>query len=263
MNDIFTLTDVTLCYDAQPIVEDFNVRIPRGKITTIIGPNGCGKSTLLASLCQALTPTTGTITYLGTDLRTLRPRQRAQQIALLPQSPIAPPGTLVGQLVARGRYPHRSVWQPWSAEDEQMVTQALDEVGLESLRDAPLNALSGGQRQRVWLAMALAQHTPTLLLDEPTTYLDIAHAIDVLTLVRQLRTQHDNTVVMVLHDLTLAARFSDHLIVLDQHGQLIAAGDPATILTPAVIETAFAVSAAILPDPGGDGPLVVPLRTIH
>lgn len=204
---------VTVGYGTRSVIDGLDVAIPPGVITTIIGPNGCGKSTLLRTLSRLLRPTGGTVVLDGEDIAALRTRDVAKKLGLLPQAPVAPEGLTVSDLVARGRHPHQSWLRQWSSDDADVVRQALAMTGVSDLADRPVDSLSGGQRQRVWISMTLAQGTDLLLLDEPTTYLDLAHAVDVLDLVDDLH-ESGRTVVMVLHDLNLAARYSDNLVVM-------------------------------------------------
>ncbi len=259
MTSSFITQDLTVSYGDKTILNGLSLQIPKGKITTLIGPNGCGKSTLLNSLCGLL-DYSGEIAHDGTPIDQLKPKDRARQIALLPQSPIAPEGLTVFQLVTRGRHPHQSWLQQWSAEDEAKVSHSLDVVGASALAQSTLQNLSGGQRQRAWIAMTLAQDTPTVLLDEPTTYLDLAHSIDILRLVRRLRQQEHKTIVMVLHDLNLAVRYSDHLIVMSPDGTIAAAGEPNRVIDAALLKQTFGLDAVVIEDPETAGPLIVPRK---
>ncbi|CAM5613305.1 ABC transporter ATP-binding protein OS=Streptomyces tendae OX=1932 GN=GUR47_05995 PE=4 SV=1 [Streptomyces tendae] len=235
--------------------------VPPGVITTIIGPNGCGKSTLLRTLSRLLRPTGGTVVLDGEDIAALRTRDVAKKLGLLPQAPVAPEGLTVSDLVARGRHPHQSWLRQWSSDDADVVRRALAMTGVSDLADRPVDSLSGGQRQRVWISMTLAQGTDLLLLDEPTTYLDLAHAIDVLDLVDDLH-ESGRTVVMVLHDLNLATRYSDHLVVM-REGAILAQGHPRDVVTADLLHEAFGLRAKVIDDPVGDRPLVVPIGRTH
>jgi len=248
---------VTVGYGDQPVVHDVSLQIPDGRVTTIIGPNGCGKSTLLRTLSRLLTPSSGTVVLDGAAIGSQSARQLARTLALLPQSPVAPEGLLVRDLVGRGRHPHQRWFQQWSHGDEDLVTDAMRWTGILDLADRPVDALSGGQRQRVWIAMTLAQHTDLVLLDEPTTYLDLAHQVDVLDLVCRLNRERGATIAMVLHDLNLAVRFSDHLVVM-QHGCVVAQGDPTQILTAELLLEVFGLDADLVADPRTGIPMVVP-----
>lgn len=252
---------VTVGYGARTVIDDLDVAIPPGVITTIIGPNGCGKSTLLRTLSRLLKPSKGTVVLDGDDIARLRTRDVAKKLGLLPQAPVAPEGLTVADLVARGRHPHQSWLRQWSSDDADVVERALAMTGVSDLADRPVDALSGGQRQRVWISMTLAQGTDLLLLDEPTTYLDLAHAMDVLDLVDDLH-ESGCTVVMVLHDLNLAARYSDNLVVM-RAGSILAQGHPRDVLTAELLHEAFGLHAKVIDDPVGDRPLIVPIGRTH
>lgn len=250
---------VTLGYDrAQPVVQKLTLQVPEGRITSIIGPNGCGKSTLLRSLARLLRPTTGAVLLDGQVIHRLPTKQVARRIGLLPQGPTAPEGLTVADLVARGRFPHQRQFQAWSTEDEAAVGHALSITQTTALRDRAIDELSGGQRQRVWIAMALAQCTPILLLDEPTTHLDVAHQLEVLDLLAELNHSEHRTIVMVLHDLNEAARYSDHLVAMLE-GRIKAEGSPEAVLTTETVRAVFGIDSRILTDPVTGTPLVVPV----
>ena len=248
---------VTVGYGDDPVVHDVSLQIPDGKVTTIIGPNGCGKSTLLRTLSRLLSPSSGQVTLDGSPISSRSAKQVACTLALLPQSPLAPEGLLVRDLVGRGRHPHQRWFQQWSHGDEDIVTDAMRWTGILDLADRPVDALSGGQRQRVWIAMTLAQHTDLVLLDEPTTYLDLAHQVDVLDLVCRLNRERGATVAMVLHDLNLAVRFSDHLVVMHQ-GRVVAQGNPVQVMDAALLLDVFGLQADMVADPRTGIPMVVP-----
>ncbi|MEV0238605.1 ABC transporter ATP-binding protein [Streptomyces sp. NPDC050674] len=252
---------VTVGYGGRVVIDELDVSIPPGVITTIIGPNGCGKSTLLRTLSRLLKPARGTVVLDGEDIGGLRTRDVARKLGLLPQAPVAPDGLTVADLVARGRHPHQSWLRQWSSDDADVVARALAMTGVSDLADRPVDALSGGQRQRVWISMALAQGTDLLLLDEPTTYLDLAHAIDVLDLVDDLH-EAGRTVVMVLHDLNLAIRYSDNLVVM-REGAILAQGHPRDVVSAELLHEAFGLRAQVIEDPVGDRPLVVPIGRTH
>ncbi|MFF4639312.1 ABC transporter ATP-binding protein [Streptomyces olivaceus] len=252
---------VTVGYGARPVIDGLDVSVPPGVITTIIGPNGCGKSTLLRTLSRLLKPTGGMVVLDGEDIGTLRTRDVAKKLGLLPQAPVAPDGLTVSDLVARGRHPHQSWLRQWSSDDADVVRRALAMTGVADLADRPVDSLSGGQRQRVWISMTLAQGTDLLLLDEPTTYLDLAHAVDVLDLVDDLH-ESGRTVVMVLHDLNLATRYSDHLVVM-RDGAVLAQGHPREVVTADLLHEAFGLRARVIDDPVGDRPLIVPIGRTH
>lgn len=240
------------------VIDELDLELPHGAVTAVIGANGSGKSTLLRALSRLLRPVAGRVLLDGEDLHRLRTKDVATRLGLLPQAPVSPEGITVRDLVRRGRIPHTSLWRQWSAEDEDALRAALAATDLTSLADEPIDALSGGQRQRAWLALVIAQGTPLLLLDEPTTYLDIAHQIDVLELVRRLNRSEDRTVVMVLHDLNQACRFADHIVAL-REGQVVAAGNPAEIVTEELVRIVFELESRIVPDPVTNTPLVVPV----
>ncbi|MFF0511276.1 ABC transporter ATP-binding protein [Streptomyces sp. NPDC004250] len=252
---------VAVGYGARPVIDGLDVAIPPGVITTIIGPNGCGKSTLLRTLSRLLKPTSGRVVLDGEDIAGLRTRDVAKKLGLLPQAPVAPEGLTVSDLVARGRHPHQSWLRQWSSDDAAVVGRALAMTGVSDLADRPVDSLSGGQRQRVWISMTLAQGTDLLLLDEPTTYLDLAHAIDVLDLVDDLH-ESGCTVVMVLHDLNLATRYSDNLVVM-RDGAILAQGHPRAVITAELLYDAFGLRARVIDDPVGDRPLIVPIGRAH
>ncbi|GAA3869548.1 ABC transporter ATP-binding protein [Streptomyces sedi] len=253
---------LTLGYEAdRPVVDGLDVDIPDGRVTVIVGPNACGKSTTLRALGRLLKPRAGAVLLDGAELHTLSTRRIAQSLGLLPQTPVAPEAITVADLVSRGRQPHQRWWQQWSPTDEEAVAEAMERTDVAGLADRPVDALSGGQRQRVWIAMALAQRTDLLLLDEPTTYLDIAHQVEVLDLVRQLATPTEEaparTVVTVLHDLNQAARYADHLVAM-KDGRIAARGRPEEVVTAELVDEVFGLAAVVIPDPVTGSPLVVP-----
>ena len=239
------------------VLEDLAIEIPAGQITALVGGNGSGKTTLLRVLARLLKPNGGTVLLDGKEISRQPSKEVARHLGILPQGPIAPEGLTVRELVAQGRYPYQSWYQQWSKEDEQMIEKALELTHTTDLAERPLETLSGGQRQRAWIAMVLAQNTPTLLLDEPTTYLDLAHQIEVLDLLDELHEQEGRTIVMVLHDLNQACRYAQHIIVLHK-GQIVAAGDPAQIITEELVLNAFGVKCQIISDPLTGTPLCLP-----
>ncbi|MEU6126801.1 ABC transporter ATP-binding protein [Streptomyces sp. NPDC047123] len=248
---------LTLAYDDRTVVDRLDLAVPDGRVTVLVGPNACGKSTTLRALGRLLKPRSGSVLLDGRSLAELPTRQVARQIGLLPQTPVAPEAITVADLVARGRQPHQRWWQQWSDADERAVTEAIARTDVTALAERPVDELSGGQRQRVWIAMALAQDTGLLLLDEPTTYLDISHQVEVLDLVRRLNHDRGRTVVLVLHDLNQAARYADHLVAM-QHGEVVAEGPPAEIVTEDLVRRVFGLACVVVPDPVTGSPLVVP-----
>jgi len=253
---------VTVNFDEREVLHALDLAVPDGLITVIVGPNACGKSTLLRTLARLLRPSAGEATLDGTPLRAYRGRQLATSIGLLPQQPVAPDGITVEDLVTRGRYPRQGLFGQRTAQDRIAVEAALIATDTLSLADRRVEELSGGQRQRVWIAMALAQETDILLLDEPTTYLDVTHQIEVLDLLVELNHRAGTTIVMVLHDLNLAARYADHIVVMAA-GRIVAEGAPAEVVTADTVRTAFALESLIVPDPVSGSPLVVPMGRFH
>jgi ABC-type cobalamin/Fe3+-siderophores transport system ATPase subunit len=253
--------DVTIGYDKSVISEHLSVQIPDGSFTVIVGPNACGKSTLLRSLSRLIRPTEGQIVLDGQAITSYRAKELARQLGLLPQTSLAPDGITVADLVSRGRYPHQGLIKQWSAGDEQAVSAALAATNTSSLSTRLVDELSGGQRQRVWVAMVLAQQTDILLLDEPTTFLDIAHQIELLELFERLN-REGRTMVAVLHDLNHAARFATHIIAM-RDGQIVAQGDPREIITAELVEDVFGLPCVIISDPISGTPLVVPRGSHH
>ena len=253
---------VTLGYGDRTIVDSLDLRVPAGRVTTIVGANACGKSTLLKAMARLLTPSSGQVLLDGKAIHRLPTKQVARVLGLLPQSPIAPDGIAVSDLVSRGRHPHQGALSRWTSADDAAVARALEATDVTHLADRPVDELSGGQRQRVWIAMALAQETDVLLLDEPTTFLDISHQIDVLDLLTDLNRERGTTVAMVLHDLNLAARYADHLVAMAQ-GQIIAAGDPGDVLTEETVRRVFGLDSRVVPDPLTGRPMVIPIGRHH
>ncbi len=251
-----------LAYDDRIVVRDLDLLVPPGRISVIVGANACGKSTLLRALARLLTPRAGAVHLDGKSVHAMPTKQVARVLGILPQSPVAPDGLTVVDLVTRGRSPHQSWWRQWSAADEAAVAAALAATAMTDLADRPVDELSGGQRQRAWIAMAVAQETPVLLLDEPTTYLDLAHQIDVLDLVVDLNRREGRTIVMVLHDLNQACRYADHVMAM-KAGSIVAEGAPADVVTPSWVEDVFDVRCQVTTDPVSGTPLVIPTGRHH
>ncbi len=249
---------ITVGYDKSVIIENLTVAIPDGEFTVIVGPNACGKSTLLRALSRLLKPSLGAVLLDGKYISSYPAKEVARRLGLLPQTSIAPDGISVADLVARGRYPHQKLIRQWSTADEDAVVLAMDATGVTSLSARPVDELSGGQQQRVWVAMVLAQQTPLLLLDEPTTFLDIAHQIELLDLLATLPRENGNTLVAVLHDLNHACRYADHIIAM-KDGAVVVEGPPAEIVTADLVEAVFGLPCRIIDDPESHTPLVIPL----
>ncbi|WAL40380.1 ABC transporter ATP-binding protein [Brevibacterium sp. BRM-1] len=253
--------DLTLAYDRRAIVEGLSVEVPAGSFTVVIGPNACGKSTLLRAMSKLLAPQTGTVLLDGTDIATLRAKEVAKRLGLLSQSALVPAGITVMDLVGRGRYAHQSLLSRWSKADEDAVGHALAATGMAELADRLVDELSGGQRQRAWVAMALAQQSPILLLDEPTTFLDIRHQLGLMDLFAGLNAE-GRTLVAVVHDINHAVQYATNLVVMAD-GQIVAQGPPAQVVTPELLREVFGITAAIVEDPVNGGPLVVPAHGGH
>jgi iron complex transport system ATP-binding protein len=252
---------IHLAYDGKSIIEALDLQVPPGQITALVGPNGCGKSTLLRGLSRLLKPRDGSVYLDGKAIHALSTKDVARQIGILPQSPVAPEGLTVHELVAQGRYPHQGWLQQWSTEDERIVRDALAITTMTDFSDRPLDTLSGGQRQRAWIAMSLAQQTEILLLDEPTTFLDLAYQLEVLDLLHDLNEQ-GRTIVMVLHDLNQACRYADHLVAMRQ-GAIVAQGAPSLIVDAALIRDVFGMECHVAVDPITGTPLCVPIGRKH
>jgi len=253
---------VRLAYGENVVVDSLDLDLVDGSFTAIVGPNGCGKSTLLRALGRLLRPTSGQVVLDGKPIAKTPTRDVARVLGLLPQTPVAPEGLTVADLVARGRHPHQSWLRQWSRDDEAVVAEALRWTDMLDLADRPVDALSGGQRQRAWISMALAQGTDLLLLDEPTTYLDLSHQIDVLELVARLHAERGRTVAVVLHDLNLAARYAQRLVAM-KDGVLVASGTPAEVLTEQLLDEVFDLEARVIEDPVSGTPMVVPVRRLR
>jgi iron complex transport system ATP-binding protein len=253
---------LTLGYGDRVVVDSLDLAVPPGEITVIVGPNACGKSTLLRSLSRLLTPRAGRVVLDGKEVHRMPAKELARTLGLLPQSPVAPEGITVLDLVGRGRHPHQKLFSRWNSKDDVAVAAALEATQTTDLADRAVDELSGGQRQRVWIAMALAQQTDLLFLDEPTTFLDAAHQVEVLDLLTDLNHGRGTTIVMVLHDLNLAARYADHLIAIAD-GRLHTAGTPAEVLTEESVRAVFGLDSRIIEDPVSGRPLMLPIGRHH
>ena len=248
---------LSVAYDREPVLEGLDLAIPEHRVTAIVGANGCGKSTLLRAFARLVAPRAGSVLLDGQEIARLPTRTVARRLGVLPQSPVAPEGLTVEDLVARGRYPHQGLFRQWSHGDELAVEAALAATGTRDLRGRPVDALSGGQRQRAWIAMALAQETELLLLDEPTTFLDLAHQLEVLELLDGLVADRGRTVVMVLHDLNQACRYADHVVAL-RDGRVRACGAPEEIVDAPFVRDVFGLEAHVVEDPVSGTPLCLP-----
>jgi iron complex transport system ATP-binding protein len=257
-----TAERLTVGYGDRTVIEGLDLAVPPGRITGIVGPNACGKSTLLRSMSRLLAPRGGQVLLDGKAVHRLPAKQLARTLGLLPQSPIAPEGITVADLVGRGRHPHQRVFARWTSEDDAAVASALEATQTTPLADRSVDELSGGQRQRVWIAMALAQQTDLLLLDEPTTFLDVSHQVEVLDLLTDLNRSRGTTVVMVLHDLNMAARYADHVVALVA-GRVHATGEPSAVLTEETVRAVFGLDSRVIPDPTSGKPLMLPIGRHH
>ncbi|WP_248762985.1 ABC transporter ATP-binding protein [Pseudarthrobacter sp. SSS035] len=250
-------------YDRKIVSRELSLTIPDGRFTVIVGPNACGKSTLLKTLARLIKPHAGEVVLDGRSISAIPAKELARTLGLLPQSSISPDGITVAELVARGRFPHQKLLRQWSKEDEAAVTEAMAMTGVTALSATLVDELSGGQRQRVWVAMVLAQETPLLLLDEPTTFLDIAHQIELLELFRELNRTRGYTLVAVLHDLNHASRYADNIVAM-KDGRVVAEGAPADVITEELVEEVFGLPCRVIEDPVSLTPLVIPLgRPAH
>ena len=249
-------------YDKKTILHDVSIAIPSGKISIIIGANGCGKSTLLKTMARLIKPISGEINLDGKPIHKIPPKQLARVLGLLPQSPIVPEGITVADLVGRGRFPHQTFLKGWSKQDYEAVAEAMEIMNITEFADRNIDELSGGQRQRVWIAMALAQQTDILFLDEPTTYLDITYQVEILDLLTDLNRKYGTTIVMVLHDINLSARYADHIFALHK-GKLVAEGAPSEVITSSLIKDIFNLECKVIEDPVSDSPSVIPIGRHH
>jgi len=258
----FRAEHIVAGYDRRTIIHDISLEIPSNKISVIIGSNACGKSTLLKTLARLIKPTSGNITLDGQSIHKIAAKKLARIVGLLPQSPIVPEGISVTDLVGRGRFPHQSIFGGWSKKDYEAVAEAMDIMKITELANASIDELSGGQRQRVWIAMALAQQTDILFLDEPTTYLDITYQVEILDLLTDLNRKYGTTIVMVLHDINLAARYADYLFALKE-GRLISEGAPSEVVTRELVKEVFGLECTVVEDPVSLSPSVVPIGRHH
>ncbi|MEK9197143.1 ABC transporter ATP-binding protein [Lysinibacillus halotolerans] len=249
-------------YDHKTIIHGIDLDIPQNKISVIIGANGSGKSTLLKTMAKLIKPTEGDVTLDGKVINKYPPKQLARMLGLLPQSPVVPDGITVADLVGRGRFPHQSLFSGWSKQDYEAVEEAMEFMNIIEFANRDIDELSGGQRQRVWIAMALAQQTDILLLDEPTTFLDITYQVEILDLLTNLNRKYGTTIVMVLHDINLSARYADYIFAVKE-GKLIAEGKPTEVLTSDLVESVFDLNCVVIPDPVSDTPLVIPKGRYH
>jgi iron complex transport system ATP-binding protein len=254
---VLAAAGLSIGYGRTTIVRNLDLTLPRGAFTVLVGPNGSGKSTILRSLARLLTPQGGTILLDGASIADLPSKELARRIGVLSQSPTAPEGLTVRDLVQQGRYPHRALFGRWSRRDDETCAQAMALTGMDAFEDRPLDSMSGGERQRAWIAMALAQETAILLLDEPTTFLDLAHQLEILDLAADLVHERGKTVVAVLHDLNQAARYGDHMVLL-KNGGVVATGSPAEVMTAEAIADVFGVAARVIRDPVTGTPMCVP-----
>lgn len=259
---VLTAESLVSGYGARTIVDGIDLEIPAGRISVIVGANACGKSTLLKTLSRLIAPTGGTVLLDGSAIVRIPTKELARTLGLLPQQPIAPEGIAVADLVGRGRHPHQRLFGSWTATDDDAVAEALAATGVADLADRPVDELSGGQRQRVWIAMVLAQQTEVLLLDEPTTFLDVSNQVEVLDLLTDLNRARGTTIVMVLHDINLAARYGDHIFAV-REGRLFAHGSPTEIISRDMIRAVFDLDADVISDPVSGTPLVLPRGRHH
>ncbi|WP_089155649.1 ABC transporter ATP-binding protein [Micromonospora sp. NBS 11-29] len=257
MTALLSTRDLVVGYEDRTVLDGLTLDLPADAFTVIVGPNACGKSTLLRTMARLLTPRRGAVLLDGAAIRDLPTRDVARRLGVLPQSPLVPEGITVADLVGRGRQPYQRWWRQWSTDDGRAVDEAMRLADVTGLADRAVDTLSGGQRQRVWIAMTLAQDTDALLLDEPTTFLDLAHQVEVLDLLHRLRVERGRTVVAVLHDLNQAARYADHLVAM-RDGAMVAAGPPRDILTADLVRAVFGLDCVVVPCPVTGAPLVVP-----
>lgn len=259
---IFGAEQVVAGYDNKTVIHGVDLVIPDHKISVIIGANGCGKSTLLKTMARLIKPDSGQVALDGKSISRIPPKQLARVVGLLPQSPIVPEGISVADLVGRGRFPHQSLLGGWSRKDYEAVAEAMEIMNITEFANHNIDELSGGQRQRVWIAMALAQQTDILFLDEPTTFLDITYQVEILDLLTDLNRKHGTTIVMVLHDINLSARYADYIFALHS-GKLVAQGTPGEVITSTLVKDIFGLECTVIADPVSGSPLVVPRGRYH
>jgi len=259
---VFQVQQAVSGYERRTIVQGISLVLPSNQISVIIGANACGKSTLLKTMARLIKPESGLITLDGVSIDKISPKRLARVVGLLPQSPIVPEGITVADLIGRGRFPHQSLFSGWTKQDYAAVAEAMEIMKITELANRSIDELSGGQRQRVWIAMALAQQTDILFLDEPTTFLDITYQIEILDLLTDLNRKHGTTIVMVLHDINLSARYAHHIFAL-REGKLVAEGPPARVITSALIKEVFDLDSTVIHDPVSGSPLVVPIGRHH
>ncbi|GAK41565.1 ABC transporter ATP-binding protein [Paenibacillus urinalis] len=259
---VFQADQLAAGYEQRTIIENINLIIPSNQISVIIGANACGKSTLLKTLAKLIKPEAGEVTLDGKSISKIPPKALARILGLLPQSPIVPEGISVADLIGRGRFPHQSLLGGWTKKDTEAVAEAMEIMKITELANRSIDELSGGQRQRVWIAMALAQQTDILFLDEPTTFLDITYQVEILDLLTDLNRKHGTTIVMVLHDINLSARYADYIYAI-RKGELIAEGRPAEVITSELIKDVFELDCTVIEDPVSGSPLIVPKGRYH
>ncbi|RXZ81335.1 ABC transporter ATP-binding protein [Paenibacillaceae bacterium] len=257
-----TTTHLDIAYDSRMIVKDLNIAIPQGKITALVGSNGSGKSTILKTLSRIMSPSSGSVLLDGRSIHKQSTKEVAKQLAILPQNPTAPDGLTVSELVSYGRFPYQKGFGSMSKEDREIVSWALEATGMSVFADRPVDHLSGGQRQRAWIAMTLTQETNIMFLDEPTTFLDMAHQLEVLQLLQSLNQKEGRTIVMVVHDLNHASRYADHMIAI-KTGTVAGEGSPQQVMTPEILREVFGIEADVVPDPRTGVPLCLPFALAY
>lgn len=259
---VFQAEQLVAGYDNKTVIHGVSLAIPSNKISVIIGSNGCGKSTLLKTMARLIKPSSGKVSLDGKPINKIPPKHLARVVGLLPQSPIVPEGITVADLVGRGRFPHQSLLGGWSKKDYEAVAEAMEIMDITDFANRNIDELSGGQRQRVWIAMALAQQTDILFLDEPTTFLDITYQVEILDLLTDLNRKRGTTIVMVLHDINLSARYADHIFAMYE-GKLVAEGSPSEVVTSGLVKDIFGLECTVIEDPVSASPMVVPIGRYH